>query len=154
MRPSLEGCEVCWVHDGEPALAEGGAVRPSQLPHELPTHRKFGFKKEFEATKKERTNSCITVCRTWMQFLMFSLLGFSSSILEANFRARPYILLAIACLYENMSTCAAMQDQRRDVTPGGRNFTAVVFRSKCTKVSLKVKTQAVVCLLLCRAVTK
>lgn len=48
---------------------------------------------------------------------MFSLLGFSSSILEANFKARPYILLARACLYENISTCAATKDRRRDVTP-------------------------------------
>lgn len=54
--------------------------------------------------------------RTWMQFLMFSLLGFSSSILEANFKARPYILLARACLYENISTCAATGARKQEVT--------------------------------------
>lgn len=44
-----------------------------------------------------------------MQFLMFSLLGFSSSILEAYFKARPYILFARACLYENGSIWKAEQ---------------------------------------------
>lgn len=35
---------------------------------------------------------------------MFSLLGFSSTIFEAYFKARPYILFARACLYENIRT--------------------------------------------------
>lgn len=31
----LEWCEFCGVHDGEPVLAEGGAVCPSEVLHQL-----------------------------------------------------------------------------------------------------------------------
>lgn len=51
---------------------------------------------------------------------MFSLLGFSSSIFEAYFKARPYILLARACLYENINIWkAAKQNYQMDAEPEG-----------------------------------
>lgn len=51
---------------------------------------------------------------------MFSLLGFSSSIFEAYFKARPYILLARACLYENIKIWkAAKQNYQMGAEPDG-----------------------------------
>lgn len=50
---------------------------------------------------------------------MFSLLGLSSSILEAYFKARPYILFARACLYENINICKAVKQKQHVDETGG-----------------------------------
>lgn len=98
----LEGRVVCRIHDRKPVLTERSTVGPSKLTHELKT------KTQQEVLAKPdqvvlNTHICVmdilgSSTDTWMQFLMFSLVGFSSTILEAYFKARPYILFTRACL--------------------------------------------------------
>lgn len=70
--------------------------------------RWFKGKQESLETRQKTDGS-----HTWMQFFMLSLLGFSSTIFEAYFKARPYILFTRACLYENINTWAKQNDRCR-----------------------------------------
>lgn len=44
--PCLKWCVICGVHDRKPVLAEGGAVRPSEVSHDLGTQRKWLLRNE------------------------------------------------------------------------------------------------------------
>lgn len=106
----LKRCVVGGIHDGKPVFSVGGAVHPAQRLHQL-QHRHSSYSSITYALRaslnNNRTNGYFysnswsrrhLSLLTWMLFFQFSLLGLSSTILEAYFKALPYILLAKACL--------------------------------------------------------